>query len=80
MNAAIRSILAFLDQNKAELAVNKFSGVYKVNGVYRIHETSVIPKIMDVKLGAASKVIKEECEQFTNMTFDANSLWLTITE
>jgi len=80
MNTLINSILSYLDQNKALLAADKWSGVYKVDGVYRVHLLSFSPRMINYTRADinVSDVIAEECKQFPNMTWDPQTLWLTI--
>jgi hypothetical protein len=75
----ITAILTELYETREELSKNKFSGVYFVKGVYRVHVDSFIPRVFSV-----DKTIWDDIAKVVDVTFsqtmewDQQTLWLTM--
>jgi hypothetical protein len=77
----ISDILQELYDSRVRLSKQKFSGVYEVDGVYRVHEASFIPKVWnmdDELIETIGKVV--DINFHRTMEWDAPSLWLTMKE
>lgn len=82
-STAISYIIKYLYDNREELAKDKFSGVHKVDGVYRIHKSAFIPHVLD-NYAQTNRTIAAVVDTWFaphhGITWDALSLWITISE
>jgi hypothetical protein len=75
----IAAILSELYETRKERSKSKFSGVHFVNGVYRVHIDSFIPRVFWV-----DKTIWDDVASVVDIAFpltmewDTQSLWLTM--
>jgi hypothetical protein len=75
----ISAILSELYETREERSKSKFSGVYLVDDVYRVHLDAFIPKVFSV-----DKTIWDDVASVVEIAFpltmkwDSQSLWLTM--
>jgi len=76
MRSTINSILSNLQTNASIYVKYRWSGMAELPDCYRIHESKFLPQFMNV-IGV-NKLISDEIDQFPKLTWDSESLWLTI--
>ena len=76
MRSTINSILSNLQTNASMHARNRYSGMKDQGDCYRIHKSNFLPQFMI--LLDTKKLISDEIDQFPKLTWDSQSLWLTI--
>jgi len=78
---AIANIIQYLYDNREALSKDKFSGMHKVDDVYRIHKSAFIPHVLD-NYAQSNRTIAAVVDTWfgpnKGVTWDAFTLWITI--
>lgn len=79
----IASLMIYLYDNREKLSATKFSGMHKVDNVYRIHKSSFIPLVLnngiaDADVDRSIAAVADIYFHNKGLVWDANSYWITI--
>ncbi len=78
---AIVALMTYLYENREELSKDKYSGMHKVDNVYRMHKSAFVPQILNSRLTDVDNSIAAVADIYFHnkgMTWDAASYWITI--
>jgi hypothetical protein len=78
---AIVALMTFLYENREELSKDKFSGMHKVDDVYRIHKSSFVPKLLNSRAVDVDRTIAAVADIYFHnkgLEWDQSSYWITI--
>lgn len=80
---AIVDLMTYLYENREELSKDRFSGMHKVDNVYRMHKSSFVPRVLDRCLADVDRTIASVADIYFHnkgLVWDAQSYWITISE